>query len=346
MQGGVSSARNAYGCKCLHLIPLVSLFTVWLGCEVKDRPQVEKASSQQQEREKQLEYEKHAEAKLGDLMLRLDSENYAAQQDAALELGRIGARARPAVPLLIKGLESEGRFPKLDAAWALGRIGDPRAVESLRKLLKNERDDMRWSAASALGDLGTVALSAVPDLIITASSQSYDRYPDSIKAASKALSKIGPPAIPLLLEALEDEDTLGVAGLVLGRMGPEVIPYLEKALSSGGNQAVGAAEAAKWLGPEAMPLVEPLIRAMSENKIEGLQFAYTIARIGPGARDAVPSLIRFLLKSQYGAATDAACEALASIGSAATPALQQVLETELDSTARAKLEEALKRVQQ
>jgi HEAT repeat protein len=324
----------------------VTLFFVWPGCQEKDLPQSEKADSQSRQRAKKVAEEKLAEKKLADLMQRLDSEDYVVRQDAALELGRMGPRARPAVPLLIECLESEPWSLKGRAARALGRIGDPRAVDSLRRLLKDERDDLRASAAKALGDLGNVALPAVPDLIITASNESYDQYPASIGAASKALRKIGPPAIPLLMEALEDDYTLGAAGLALGGMGPEVIPYLETALSSGGNQAVGATVAAEKLGPAAAPLVESLIRALNENKIEGLRFAYTITRIGPGARDAVPSLIRFLLQSRYRADSDAAYQALASIGSAAVPALQQALETEEEGAARAKLEEALRRVQQ
>jgi HEAT repeat protein len=42
----------------------------------------------------------------------------------------------------------------MNAAEALGRLGDPKAVEALLSLLKDEMPEVRESAVFALGELG------------------------------------------------------------------------------------------------------------------------------------------------------------------------------------------------
>jgi HEAT repeat protein len=66
-------------------------------------------------------------------------------------LVRIG---KPAVePLLARLHDPRPKYVQ-ELAWVLGQIGDPRAVESLVRLLSSKNLWERWVAASSLGYIG------------------------------------------------------------------------------------------------------------------------------------------------------------------------------------------------
>jgi HEAT repeat protein len=69
---------------------------------------------------------------------------------AASALGKMGARARSAVPHLIKLLKSNSERVRGTAAWALGEIGDKSAMTALSEALKDDFENVRDAAARAL----------------------------------------------------------------------------------------------------------------------------------------------------------------------------------------------------
>ena len=83
-------------------------------------------------------------------------------------LGHYGASAAPAVPALIRMLDTSRRvYVKANAAKSLGQIGPPAAaaVPSLIHALRDESPEVRIAAAESFARLGPAARQALPDLI-------------------------------------------------------------------------------------------------------------------------------------------------------------------------------------
>ena len=107
----------------------------------------------------------------------------------------------------IEALKDKDQEVRYSAARALGKIGPKaeKAVPALVRALKDKNEYVRQWAASALGKIGPKAEKAVPAL----TEALKDRWP-GIRAqdAAVALGKIGPAAekaVPALTEALKDE---------------------------------------------------------------------------------------------------------------------------------------------
>ena len=94
--------------------------------------------------------------------------------------------------------------------------------------------------------------------------------PSEQSLAAEALSRIGPPAVPLLVEALRSSDleTRRQACEVLLRMGPdakEAVPDLVRLLEDDEEELRKmAAKALGRIGPDAAPAVPALMRALFE----------------------------------------------------------------------------------
>jgi len=76
---------------------------------------------------------------------RMKSNSYSVQTSIRHALIKIGT---PAVPSLIKALASEDPIVRTNAAWALGAIKDPRAVEYLIELSKDNSDSFQVASAA------------------------------------------------------------------------------------------------------------------------------------------------------------------------------------------------------
>ena len=106
-------------------------------------------------------------------------------------------------PLIEKLIDNDAHISSI-AADALVNIGSP-AVPSLIEALKNQDHNLRWHAASVLGDLGTEAAPAVPAL--TTALQDEDGQVRLY--ATLALGNIGTAAkaaVPSLMAALQDKE--------------------------------------------------------------------------------------------------------------------------------------------
>jgi hypothetical protein len=112
--------------------------------------------------------------------------------------------------------------------------------------------------------------------------------------AIEALTFIGLPAVPKLIEALDHwnvEVTRGVRK-VLKAIGPETLPHVEEALTDADvNTRVAAAVALHAFGYQAAPAVPSLIRALDDHDSYVRHWvAMALAFIGWPAIAAIPAL--------------------------------------------------------
>jgi outer membrane protein assembly factor BamB/HEAT repeat protein len=148
----------------------------------------------------------------------------------------------------------------------------------------------------------------------------------------EVVRRIGPPAIPLLVELLRHEwDSIRrSAADALIDLAPHtewIQPALRRALSDEDPMVAGdAARALGALGERASPSVSALVKTLShEEPYVRVYAAEALASIGPPAARATNALAEALGDPVPGVRW-AACEALASIGPAAHSAVPQLID--------------------
>jgi outer membrane protein assembly factor BamB len=150
------------------------------------------------------------------------------------------------------------------------------------------------------------------------------------------IRRIGPSAIPLLVELLRDDRVsirrTAVDALIdLAPHTESIQPALRRALRDEDADVAGdAARALGALGGKATPSVGALVRALSHHEPHvRIYAAESLASIGPMAAPATGDLARMLGDPIPGVRW-AACEALASIGPAAHAAVPHLIEALAD----------------
>jgi outer membrane protein assembly factor BamB/HEAT repeat protein len=145
------------------------------------------------------------------------------------------------------------------------------------------------------------------------------------------IRRIGPPAIPLLVELLRHEwgsirRNAADALIDLAPHTETIQPALRRALRDADAMVAGdAARALGALGPKASPSVSALVGTLShEDAYVRVYAAEALASIGPAAATATPALAKALNDRMPGVRW-AACEALGSIGPAAQSAVPQLI---------------------
>jgi HEAT repeat protein len=224
----------------------------------------------------------------------------------------------------------------------LATPSDPSVASFTREL---ETGDIyaRESALIALGRLGPRAVVAIPHVLATVARENRESPPERERdipylayAAVTALTGIGSPAVPQVIEALGHPDPLvqWVAATTLQYVEPppvEAAPALGRAIPpavfSEANFSLRApmVGALGRLGPAAVPVaIELLKHDEASVRMAGLEVA---AKVGPAAKSAVPPIIERLLKgNEY--ERESAIQALGGIGPdarAAIPLLQRTL---------------------
>ena len=156
--------------------------------------------------------------------------------------------------------------------------------------------------------------------------------PKARAEADAALRRMGPAAIPMLLQLLrhESETVRRTVADVLIDLAPHtasIQPALRRALRDEDSVVAGdAARALGALGPSASPSVLALVTTLShDDPYVRIYAAEALASIGPGAATATKALAQALADSVPGVRW-AACEALASIGPAAQSAVPQLIQ--------------------
>jgi HEAT repeat protein len=145
--------------------------------------------------------------------------------DLVLAIVRYKPPVTEAVPILEKYLVASDPETRRIAAVGLGRLKENSlpALPSLVKVLESDTDkDVRAAAAEAIGGIGKKAKEAVPNLIHAAQG---DKWPKVRKASIQALGSMGEEAreaIPVLAKALKDPDmhTRNSARNALNRVDP------------------------------------------------------------------------------------------------------------------------------
>jgi HEAT repeat protein/outer membrane protein assembly factor BamB len=156
---------------------------------------------------------------------------------------------------------------------------------------------------------------------------------EDLQAATfEIIRRIGPPAIPMLVDLLRDEQVSIRRNVVdnLIDLAPHtegIQPALRRALRDEDAMVAGdAARALGALGTRASPSVGALVRTLThEDAYVRVYAAEALASIGPMAAAATNDLARALSDPVPGVRW-AACEALGSIGPAAHPAVPQLIE--------------------
>src|SRR3954464_2958161 len=150
------------------------------------------------------------------------------------------------------------------------------------------------------------------------------------------IRRIGPPAIPLLVQLLRHEEVAfrRFAADAFIDLTPDtelIQPVLRRALRDEDSDVAGdAARALGALGKRATPSVAALIKTLShENSYVRIYAAEALASIGPTAAVATKDLARTLHDPIPGVRW-AACEALARIGPPAQSAVPQLIEALTD----------------
>lgn len=155
--------------------------------------------------------------------------------DAAFIAGLKGTPAvRELVPLLAKAIDLSDAGMRRCAAIALQELGPEAALakETLVKSIDDKDDVVALMSVLACGEIGPQAEDAVPAL------GRYLREKEhglSRGLAARSLGKIGPCAVPVLLEAIHDESEQVQWSVIqaLGDIGPEAaIPALLELLGS------------------------------------------------------------------------------------------------------------------
>lgn len=191
-------------------------------------------------------------ARVDQLIRQLESGTLAERSRAAYELGDMGQEApraaKQAVPALIRALRDKSSSVRERAARALGQIHDPRAVDPL-----------------------IAAYRAAPKVV-----ESFSDVPQEWTAfrASKALVRIGPPAVGALARALADPDRQMREGsaIILGRIGPPArgaLPAL-RAATKDRDQIVRLA-AARAIRAIVRPATCPSEKVAWGRAVNGLQ---------------------------------------------------------------------------
>jgi HEAT repeat protein len=167
---------------------------------------------------------------------------FVAKQDWS-ECVRIG---KPVVEPLLVALRDEEELVRLKAAEALGRIGDRRAVEPLIEALGDENLNVREKAAEALAKIGQQAVEPLIEVL-------RDKNSNIRKKAAEALGRIGDSRAvrPLIIVASKDESwwVQGEATKALVKIGkPAVEPLIEALRDKNSNIRKKAAEALGRIG--------------------------------------------------------------------------------------------------
>ena len=192
------------------------------------------------------------------------------RRNAIYALGAIGELA---VDPLIDALDAEKEAFEMepilhicDAAHGLAAVGAP-AVSLLISALQDERENVRASAAYALGEMGPIAAEAVDALIALLMDESEEvrRHATSALGMIKVPPSKTVPALVKVLRNPEDTDLAFFAAQALTRIGPdatEAVPALRDALMSESAYVRGfSSEALSRIGTaEALQALVPFLR--------------------------------------------------------------------------------------
>ena len=224
--------------------------------------------------------------------------------------------------------------------------GSGRSLPLLRRFLDSDNDELHLQTFEIIRRMGPPAIPLLLELL-------RHRQVSFRRFAADAFIDLTPDTVsiqPALRRALRDEDSMVVAdaaralGALSHRASPSV-PALVKALShEEPHVRIYAAEALASIGPKASAATKDLARALGD-PIPGVRWAAgeALGSIGPAAQSAVPQLIK-ALKDEFLYVRICAAEALGSIGPQAEAAREALKAAASDPVLRNEVEWALNRI--
>ena len=168
-----------------------------------------------------------SEHELERLLQQLKSADVTLRSDAAHALGKLADDRAAAA--LAEALRDPDEYVRKSAVMALRRIGGAKAMEAMRVALADRSEQVCLQAVKGLGELRDAG--AVEALIKVLAR----RERSLVAAATEALARIGPEAVPHLMEAFKDRYLRRRIGAqiwrILAEMGPRAIDPLLHALA-------------------------------------------------------------------------------------------------------------------
>jgi len=244
------------------------------------------------------------------------------EEDEQIRLGALSALleiGRPAIPHLIEAIGHDSVIVRSEAA---------RILVSIDRDIDDDPSRVKWSAYA----IPEVACS-VPYLV----SNLKDQHQDVRRSAASALGEIGPPAksaTTALIRALKDDD-MGVRSAVaraLFKTGGDADVIVSALVNSLDDADVDVLEAVTYALDRLEPgnaAVPHLVNSLaSKTSVVRIKAASELGTIGPDAKTAVPDLINTLRDPDEDVVV-AAVHALGKIGSdpqSVVPALSAILD--------------------
>ena len=244
---------------------------------------------------------------------------------------------------LVSDLQSQSKNDQIRAAQILGEMGSDAqfAVPALVKVIKTGSPESRVVCSIALLKIDPTMKDMIPILLRALEKQGEEQeailgrelglQEDALSKWSTLMrSKVDPAILPLLVQALREEDRdiriLGV--LVLGGVAiqlPEALPYVVKAYSDLDPEVRGAVVGAlSRVGPAVEGVVPAILAGMKDPEPEvRARTVLALGRLGPKVPEAIPALLGALDDKDSKVRT-AALKILESFGEAGREAVPAV----------------------
>lgn len=214
---------------------------------------------------------------------------------------------------LLENIKSEDSYTRHDAVQMLGEIGDPRAVQILVGLLKDEDVVIREGAINSLINIsGKDVAAAVVNYLRDSNS------PSLRNTAVEILTRLGSYSTPVLLPLLKDDDddilifVIDIIGRIFAagdnkKIVSEIIPLLNHK-----NPNIRAS-AAKTLGLMKDEMAKkPLLDLLNKEDEEWVKFCI-IEAVGEIAPSGVTDTLLDIIRKEQGVIVDAAIDAIGKI---------------------------------
>lgn len=265
----------------------------------------------------------------------LSDRSEAVLEYTAYAIARLGPKAAPAAPELLKLAADPREFARTAALEALRGIGTPAALPLIENLL-NKTTAVRIDTARAL-----VWLRPIPPNYLSTLRKALDDdellVRTGVISALAAMKEAAGPVVPDLIELLDDEELLRVGSpagrnvpivqYALEQIGAPAVDAVTKLLTakSSRSRAVAALVLGQ-MGEVARPAVPKLQQATKDNFLNvSMAAAYALARLDVDPADSL-KLITDQLKSSIPGAADFAVQLLNALGPKAAPAVPALAE--------------------
>jgi HEAT repeat protein len=260
-----------------------------------------------------------ADPAVQDLVKRLTDAKFSERRDAITQLSAMGDRAKPSILNLINLLEDRERKVRRMAADAILRLDS--SCEILVEALRKPDLRIQESVVSALSRIQPGMKEAVPALVGVLN----DGDIKVRSTAIDALSKIGSPSVPALIDSLKVEDKRAAALETLGKIGPSAEPAIgalvELLRRADAPTLISIVDA---LGAIGVPAVPALVSELPEMQVSVRRHSIRVlGRILPAAKQVVPVLVAALAEPSV---SEDAVVALGQFGLEAQDAIPALLD--------------------